>query len=130
MRNILMVTLPRILLGLVFLASAVDGVWWLSTGVKLINPPTSEQGTIFQQGLMNSGFFWPLMKAVDLVGALSLLLNLAPAFGLALLSPIMAVIVAYHFTTNPGGVPVAVILIVLGGLLVWAYRDRYAALFR
>lgn len=130
MRRILLVTLPRILLGLIFLASAIDGFWWLSTGTRLINPPTSEQGTVFQQALMTSGFFWPLMKAVDLVGALSLLLNFAPAFGLALLSPIMAVIVAFHFAINPGGMPVAVILIVLGSLLVWAYRDRYAALFR
>jgi putative oxidoreductase len=130
MRSFLLVTLPRILLGLIFLASAIDGFWWLSTGTRLINPPTSEQGTVFQQALMNSGFFWPLMKVVDLVGALSLLFNFAPAFGLALLSPIMTVIVAFHFAINPGGAPVAVILIVLGGLLVWAYRDRYAALFR
>jgi hypothetical protein len=72
--------------------------------------------------------FWPLLKVVNIAGALSLLLNIAPAFGLALIAPVMTVIVAFHFAINPPGVPVAIILIVLGGLLVWAYRDRYKAL--
>lgn len=53
-----------------------------------------------------------------------------PAFGLALIAPVMAVIVLFHATINPQGLPVAVILVVLGSMLVWAYRDRYAALFR
>jgi hypothetical protein len=126
----LLVTLPRILLGLIFLVSAVDGFWWLATGVRLIHPPTSERGEAFELALMNAGFFWPLLKVVNLAGALSLLLNIAPAFGLALIAPVMTVIVGFHFAINPPGVPVAIILIVLGGLLVWAYRERYAALFR
>ena len=130
MRNILLVTVPRVLLGLIFLASAIDGFWWLATGVRLIHPPTSERGEAFELALMNAGFFWPLLKVVNIAGALSLLLNIAPAFGFALLVPVMTVIVAFHLTINPPGIPVAIILIVLGGLLTWAYRARYAALFR
>ncbi|SEG80032.1 hypothetical protein [Bosea lathyri] len=130
MRNILLVTVPRVLLGLIFLVSAVDGFWWLATGAHLIHPPTSERGLVFEAGLQNAGFFWPLLKVVNLTGALSLLLNIVPAFGLALLAPVMAVIVLFHLAINPQGLPVAIILVVLGGLLVWAYRDRYAALFR
>jgi hypothetical protein len=71
-----------------------------------------------------------MLKAVNLTGGLSLLLNLAPAFGLALLAPIMTVIVFFHVVLNPQGVPVALIMTVLGLLLVFAYRDRYRALFR
>jgi len=130
MRNILLVTVPRVLLGLIFLVSAVDGFWWLATGAHLIHPPTSERGLVFEQALDNAGFFIPLMKVVDLTGALSLILNIAPAFGLALIAPIMTVIVLFHLVINPQGLPIAIILVVLGGLLVWAYRDRYAALFR
>lgn len=130
MRNILLVAVPRILLGLIFLVSAVDGFWWLATGANLIHPPTSERGVAFEVALQSSGFFWPLLKTVNLAGALSLLCNVVPAFGLALLAPVMAVIVLFHLTINPQGLPVAIILIVLGSLLVWAYRDRYAVLFR
>ena len=129
MKTILLVTVPRILLGLIFLVSAVDGFWWLATGTNLIHPPTSEQGLAFEAALQHS-FVWPMVKAVNLAGALSLLANVVPAFGLALITPIMAVIVAFHFVLNPQGIPVATILVVLGLLLAWAYRRHYAALFR
>lgn len=130
MKTAFLVTIPRILLGLLFLVSAVDGFWWMATGHHLIHPPTSARGVAFEVALQNSGFFWPLLKSVNLVGGLSLLANIAPALGLALIAPVMAVIVLFHLVINPQGVPVAVILVVLGGLLVFAYRDRYAALLR
>ncbi|MFN3672478.1 MAG: hypothetical protein ACK4VM_11280 [Bosea sp. (in: a-proteobacteria)] len=95
MRRILLVTVPRILLGLLFLVSAVDGFWWLASGQHLIHPPVTDQGRAFETALQNSGFFWPLLKTVNLLGALSLLFNIVPAFGLALIAPVMAVIVAF-----------------------------------
>jgi ABC-type sugar transport system permease subunit len=130
MRNILLVTVPRVLLGLLFLVSAIDGFWWLATGNHLIHPPTSPKGLEFEASLQASGFFWPLLKTVNLAGALSLLFNIVPALGLALIAPVMTVIVLFHLAINPAGIPVAIILVVSGGLLAWAYRDRYAALLR
>ena len=130
MTSIVFVTVPRILLGLIFLVSAADGFWWMATGNHLIHPPTSERGVAFEVALQNSGFLWPLLKTVNLLGGLSLVTNIAPALGLALIAPVMAVIVLFHLAINPQGLPVAVILVVLGSLLVWAYRDRYAALLR
>ena len=56
MRRILFVTVPRILLGLLFVVSAVDGFYWLATGQNLIHPPTSERGMAFEAALQNSGF--------------------------------------------------------------------------
>ena len=130
MKTLLLVTVPRILLGLLFLVSAVDGFWWLATGTHLIHPPTSARGLAFETALQDSGFFWPFLKTINLAGALSLIANVAPALGLALIAPVMAVIVLFHLTINPQGLPVAVLLVVLGSLLLWAYRDRYAALLR
>lgn len=68
MRNFLLITLPRLVLGLLFIVSAVDGFWWLATGAHLIHPPTSERGLAFEAALQNSGFFWPFLKAVNLAG--------------------------------------------------------------
>lgn len=64
------------------------------------------------------------------MGGLSLVLNVAPAFGLALVAPVIATIVLFHAVLNPQGLPVAGILVVTGLMLVWAYRDRYAPMFR
>lgn len=130
MKTLILVHIPRTLLGLLFLVSAVDGFWFTFTGNHLIHPPTSAKGLAFEHALQASGFFWPFLKTINLLGALSLLANVVPAFGLALIAPVMATIVLFHAFLNPQGLPMAGILVVLGLMLVWAYRDRYAALFR
>lgn len=130
MKSLLLVHIPRTVLGLLFLVSAVDGFWFIFTGGHLINPPVSPKGHEFEAALQNSGFFWPFLKTVNLAGALSLIFNVVPAFGLALIAPVMATIVLFHTFINPQGLPIAGILVVLGLMLVMAYRDRYAALFR
>lgn len=130
MRNFLMVTLPRTALGLLFLVSAADGFWYLATGSHLIHPPVTEIGLAWERSLEQAKFFLPLLKSVNLVGGLLLLLNIAPALGLALIAPVMTVIVLFHAELNPQGIPVAAIVAVCGALLVFAYRGRYVALLR
>ncbi len=126
----LTVDVPRILLGLLFVFSAVDGFLWIFTGQNLIHPPTSDIGLRFEAALKESGFIWPLMKAIDLVAGLALLFNRAPALAVLALLPIITVIVLFHLVLNPGGVPIAIILAALTALLMFGYRDRYAPLLR
>ena len=120
---------PRLMLGGIFLLGAVDGFAFIFTGAHLIHPPTSSAGHAFEAALKDAGFLWPLMKSIELIGALLLLTNRAPALGLALLAPIMTVIVLFHAVLNPAGLPLALILIVAGSLILWGQRARYAALF-
>jgi hypothetical protein len=69
------------------------------------------------------------MKVVEIIGAICLLSNRAPAFGLAVLSPIMTVVVLFHIFLNPQGIPLASLLVICGALLLRAYASRYAAVF-
>lgn len=128
MKNFCLTTLPRLLLGLIFLAGAIDGFAFILGGSHLIHPPTTERGLQFEEALKASGFLWPLMKAVELIGAVCLLSNRAPALGLALLAPIMAVVVLFHGVLNPQGLPLAAVLVVCGALLLRTYAARYARL--
>ena len=128
LKTTLMVSAPRILLGAIFLIGAIDGFAFILTGNHLIHPPTSAEGLAFEAALKETGFFWPLMKSVELIGALLLLTNRAPALGLALLAPIMTVIVLFHAVLNPGGLPLALIVVLTGSLVFWHNRSRYAAL--
>ena len=130
MKHPVLVAAPRILLGLIFLVGAIDGFSFVFTGAHLIHRPTSDSGLAFEAGLKAAGFFWPLMKTVELIGALCLLTNKAPALGLALLSPIMTVIVLFHFVLNPGGIPLALILVATGGVVAYQYRSSLMALVR
>lgn len=120
---------PRLILGGIFLVGAVDGFAFIFTGAHIIHPPTSVEGLAFEAALKEAAFLWPLMKSIELLGALLLLTDRAPALGLALLAPIMAVIVLFHAVLNLGGLPIAVILVVTGSLVLWSQRTRYAALF-
>lgn len=124
-----LLSVPRVVLGIVFLAGAIDGFYFIATGTHLVHPPTSQRGLHFEDALKSVGFFWPLMKTVELIGASCLLTNRAPAFGLALLSPIMAVVVLFHALLNPQGAPLAALLVVNGALLLRAYAPRFARLF-
>lgn len=128
MKTFWLVTLPRVVLGLLFLAGAIDGFTWVFTGAHLVNPPTTPRGLAFQLALEATGFFWPLMKSIELVGAICLLSNRAPALGLALLAPLMTVITLFHVVLNPQGLPLAAVVVVCGGLLLRAYASRYGAL--
>ncbi len=130
MSELLLETVPRIVLAIIFLIGVVDGFWFIFTGANVIHPPMSERIVQLERALKASGFFWPFMKTVDLVGSLCLLTNIAPAFGLALLAPAMAVVVLAQFFLNPKGIPIALAMIVCGALLVYAYADRYAVLFQ
>lgn len=129
LKSFLIDTAPRLLLGGIFLLGAVDGFAFMFRGAHLIHPPTSPAGLAFEAALKDAGFLWPLMKTIEFLGALLLLSNRAPALGLALLAPIMAVIVLFHAVLNPEGLPLALVLIVTGGLILWVQRARYAALF-
>lgn len=130
LRRIIIIDVPRILLGLLFLVSAVDGFSLILTGTNYIRPPTSEAGLRFERALQDSGFIWPLMKSIDLVAAICLLTNRFAPLALLFLLPIITVIVLFHLVLNPGGAPVAAILAVLTALLLFGYRDRYAPLLR
>ena len=130
MKYFLIETTPRVVLGLIFLVGSIDGFWFLFTGTHFIHPPMSDRAMEFAAALGVAGFFWPLMKSIQFIGALSLLSNRAPAFGLLLLAPIMTIIVLFHFFLNPQGIPMAVLLAVCGLLLLRAYRWRFAYLFK
>lgn len=123
-----LLTVPRVALGVVFLVGAIDGFAFIATGTHLVHPPTSQRGLQFEDALKSADFLWPLMKTVELLGAVCLLTNRAPAFGLALLSPVMAVIVLFHGCLNPQGAPLAALLVVCGALLLRTYAPRYARL--
>ncbi|WP_198369505.1 hypothetical protein [Roseomonas rosulenta] len=130
MLRLITVDVPRILLALIFLLGAANGFAWMITGQDLIHPPTSDAGMRFEAALRESGFLWPLMKSIDLVAGVMLLFNRAPALALLMLLPIIAVIVLFHLVLNPGGIPIAAVLSVLTAMLLFAWRDRYAALLR
>lgn len=86
-------TIARYLLGVVYLFGAVDGVLAIFFGIYPRGEPAP--GT-FLGVLSHTMYFWVFLKFMELVGAISLLLNYKPALGTALMTPISAVLCLFY----------------------------------
>ncbi|MEQ1514795.1 MAG: hypothetical protein ABL934_19235 [Lysobacteraceae bacterium] len=86
-------TIARYLLGIIYLFGAVDGVLDIFFDIYLTGESTDGS---FHAVLQHTLYFWGFMKFIELVGAVSLLANFKPAFGLALLTPISAVLCLFY----------------------------------
>lgn len=52
-----LLTLPRLVLGVVFLVGATDGFAFIATGTHLVHPPTSYRGLQFEAALQSADSF-------------------------------------------------------------------------
>lgn len=121
----LYVTIPRIILGLIFVV--LDLIALL--GVVSM-PPPPEAGKVFMGGLMSSGYFYPLLKSTEIISGLMLLTNIAVPLALVFLAPIIVNIFLYHAFLDPSGLPLAIVLVALEIFLAVAYRHNYSLIFK
>jgi len=117
------VTATRIALGLIFFVFGLNGF------LNFIpQPPHTGNAGTFIAGLAASGYFFPLLKGVEVVAGLALLSNrFVP---LAVLAPIVVNIVALHVFLVPSGLPVAAAVLAAHLALAWAYRAAFAPLLK
>lgn len=124
-------TIPRIVLGAVFASAALSYFWQVVFGWPLLPVPIAPRAMRFAGEIIQVGYLWPLMKAINLAAGVALLTNRAPAFALALLAPITVVIVWFQVFLNPLPVPMATVIVVIvcEAMLVRAYAGSYAGMF-
>jgi uncharacterized membrane protein YphA (DoxX/SURF4 family) len=115
----------RILLGFVFTAAGAIGLFQLAP-----TPRHAGVAGLFAGGLAAAGYFFPLLKATELVAGLLLLSGRFVPLALTVLAPIVLNIAAFHFLLEPEGAPVAAFLVLAEGGLAWFHRDAFAPLFR
>jgi len=119
------VIIVRSLLGLIFLASAV---------VVLFNlvpvPPLTGKVKIFNEGLMVTGYFIPMLKVIELICGIALLTGFFVPLALVVLFPISVHIFAYHAVLAPEGLIIATVILAANLFLAWYHRKSYAPLFR
>jgi putative oxidoreductase len=110
------VTAARVLLGAAFLLFGVDGfVHWLTI------PPARPEAARLIGALIASGYFFQMVKLIEIgVGAL-LLCNRWVPFSLVTLAPVLVGITSIHLFLNPGGLPLMLLLCFLYGVLVAGY---------
>lgn len=115
----------RILTGLLFIFSSL--VWFLG----LVQPPEMT-GAVkeFNEGLAATGYFFPLLKAVELLCGIALVAGRFVPLAMIVLAPVVVHIFLFHVALDRTGLPVAIYLVVAFLFLAYGYRDRFAPLLK
>ncbi|HEV7381274.1 MAG TPA: DoxX family membrane protein [Dyadobacter sp.] len=119
------VIIIRSLLGFIFTASAVVVLFNLVQA-----PPLTGNVKTFNDGLMATGYFIPMLKIIELVCGLALLSGLYVPLALVILFPVTVHIFVYHVAMMPDGLPVAAFLLLANLFLAYHHRQSYVPLFR
>ena len=113
-------TVTRVLLGLVFF------VFGLNFFLHFIpQPPPPPAAAAFAGALFASGYFFVLLKIVEIGSGLALLANRFVPLALTVLAPVIVNIVAFHLFLEPSGLPLAIFIVVLEVANAWFYRDAF-----
>jgi uncharacterized membrane protein YphA (DoxX/SURF4 family) len=115
----------RVLLGLVFFVFGLNGFLQF-----LPAPPAPERAMAFMGALAATGYMFPLIKGVEVIGGALLLSNRFVPLALAIVAPNVVNIVLFHAILAPGGLPVALFVLALELFTAWSYRDAFAPMLR
>ena len=117
-------TAARLLLGLIFAVFGLNGFLHF-----LPMPPHEGAAGAFIGGLAAAGYFFPLLKATEIVAGLALLANRFVPLTLVILAPITINILGFH-ALAPEGLPMALLILLLHVGLAWHQRRVFAPLLR
>jgi putative oxidoreductase len=99
-----------------------------------IQAPPMEPGSVvekFNTGLASTGYFFPVLKSVELICGILFVIGRAVPFATVLIAPVIVNIALWHFLadrTSPGPY-IATFLVIANCLVAWYYRDAYKPLF-
>lgn len=114
----------RILLGLIYL------VFGLNFFFHFLPTPPANGGVAdaFTGGLFQSGYFFPMLKGLEVVLGAMLLIGLFVPLALVVLMPISINILLFHAFLTPGNSAMGVVIVLVHLYLAWSYRDYYKPL--
>ncbi|HWL87192.1 MAG TPA: DoxX family protein [Polyangiaceae bacterium] len=115
----------RVVLALPFLVTGLN--YFLNF---LPTPPMpSDRARLFLDGLIASGYIFPVLRTIEVASAIALLTNRFVPLALTLLAPILVNIAGVHFLLL-GGYPIPIALLALEIYLVWGHRAAFAPMLR
>lgn len=120
-------TVTRSLLGLIYLFFGLNFfLHYLPTPPPPAQPGAAES---FLGGLFQAGYFFPMVKGLEVLLGGFLLLNFLTPLSLVVLAPISLNILLFHAFLAPDNIAVSILIVVLHVFLFWAYRRNYHSIF-
>ncbi len=115
----------RTLMGLLFLFASIT--FFLMYYFKLF-PMPEMQGTVktFNEGLASVGYFFPVLKVVELLCGLAFVVGRYVPLATVLIAPVIVNIFLFHAFIDRSGLPVAIFLVLANIFVAYYYRASYA----
>ena len=115
----------RILLGFIYLVFGLDYFLHFIP----YEPHHTGRVAAFKAGLIGVGYFYPMIKSIQIVGGIALLIDQYAPFFAVVLFPISLNVFLYHTILVPSGWLMGVLLILPNLFLGYAYRKYYSGMF-
>lgn len=122
----------RIILGLIYF---VFGGMGLAIALGFMSMPQADAmpqaATAFMQGIMGTGYFFPLLKLTETLGGLLLLIGVAAPAALVILAPVTLHILLFHVFLTPevGELVLPAVMTLAQIIAMSAYWHIYSPLF-
>ena len=117
--------ISRILLGFFYLVFGLDYFLHFIP----YEPHHTGKVAAFKAGLIGVGYFYPMIKSIQIVGGISLLIDQYAPFFAVVVFPISVNVFLYHTILVPSGWLMGVLLIGPNLFLGYAYRKFYHGMF-
>jgi putative oxidoreductase len=114
----------RLLLGLAYFVFGLNGFFQF-----LPAPPLADAAGAFAGAMAATGYFFPMIKATEVVGGFLLLSGMFVPLALILLAPVTLNIFLFHFFLAPAGMYIQVLMLIIHLVLgLVFYRKAYKSL--
>jgi putative oxidoreductase len=117
--------ISRVLLGFLYLVFGLDYFFQFIP----YQPNHTGKVAAFKAGLIGIGYFYPMLKSIQVVAGISLLINRYAPFAAVAVFPISLNVFLYHTILVPSGWLMGVMLLVPNLFLGYAYRKYYHGMY-
>ncbi|MBL7714316.1 MAG: DoxX family membrane protein [Bdellovibrionales bacterium] len=114
----------RYLLGVIFLVFGLNG--FLNFIPQGEMPPAA---MVFMGGLMSAKYFFPVLKAVEVICGALLLAGMYVPLALVVLAPIVLQIFLFHRFLAPA-IPMDIMILAMWVFAAWGYRHVYKEMLK
>ena len=117
-------TIARVILGLPFLIFGINYFFPFAP-----HPQLHGAAIDYMTGLTKTGYFWPILRSLEILIGVALISGKFVPLALAILAPINIQILVFHLALEPQNIPMAVIMSILHGFLIYRYWNYYRRIF-
>lgn len=84
----------------------------------------------FMKAIMEIGWLWPLLGAMEVVGGILFITNKFRALGAIIVFPMMVGILLTHIFVDTTTLPIAIVLMAINVWVIWENREKYMPMVR